>query len=184
MARKTVINHAPADIILGHVTLRKHQVYGALLGRYFGNADNPTENPAVRESCRSTEPAGKGSVNVVASLSTKVTMGRNATKRIHISKILPSHISEEPDEDLLPEDRLSQYWVEPTKENELKFNVKGSEADKKKILLILDSYKDIFATELTSAKPARVTPMKMEVDYEAFKADKCSREPTRPQSAA
>jgi hypothetical protein len=111
-------------------------------------------------------------------------MGRNAMKRIHISKILPNNTGEEPDEDLLPEDRLSQYWVEPTKENELKFNVKGSEANRKKLLQILDSYKDIFATELTSAKPARVTPMKMEVDYEAFKADKRSREPTRPQSAA
>ena len=83
----------------------------------------------------------------------------------------------------MPEDRLAQYWVEPTKDNELKFKVKGSEADQKKLLLLLNSYKDIFATELTSAKPARVTPMKMEVDYEAFKADKRSREPTRPQSA-
>ena len=66
----------------------------------------------------------------------------------------------------MPEDRLSNYWAKPTNENEFKFNIKGNEADKKKLLSLLQSYKDVFATRLSSAKPARVTPMKMEVDYE------------------
>ena len=52
------------------------------------------------------------------------------------------------------------------------------------MLALLERYKDVFSKRLSAAKPAAVKPMTMEVDYEAFKADRRSREPTRAQTAA
>ena len=46
-----VINKAPTDVILGHGSLKKHNVYGRL-SRYFGTAHSDVEDLAVRESCR------------------------------------------------------------------------------------------------------------------------------------
>ena len=77
-----VINKAPTDVILGHGSLKKHNVYGRL-SRYFGTAHSDVENPAVRESCRSTKPAcQRDSVATSMTLSAKVAMGKNATKRV------------------------------------------------------------------------------------------------------
>ncbi len=84
----------------------------------------------------------------------------------------------------MPEDILSNYWANPGKTEEFTFKVKGTEAEKRRLNALINQYRDVFATRLSRALPARVTPMEMEVDYEAFKADKCSREPTRMQTDA
>ena len=63
-------------------------------------------------------------------------------------------------------------------EERFSFNVKGTEADKIKLLAVLESYRDIFSSTLRGT-PASVTPMEIHVDYDAYKADRRSREPTR-----
>jgi hypothetical protein len=79
-----VIENAPTDIILGHGSLKLYNVYGQL-SRYFGTAHSDVENPAVRESCRSTKPAcQRDSIATCMKLSAKIAMGKNATKRVHI----------------------------------------------------------------------------------------------------
>jgi hypothetical protein len=179
-----VIKEAPTDIILGHGSLKLYNVYGQL-SRYFGTAHNDVESPAVRESCRSTKPAcQRDSVATFMKLSAKIAMGKNATKRVHISKLLKQEEAGDPTEELLPEDILSNYWANPDKTEEFTFKVKGTEAEKRRINTVVNQYREVFATRLSKAQPARVTPMGMEVDYEAFKADKRSREPTRIQTAA
>ena len=179
-----VINKAPTDVILGHGSLKKHNVYGRL-SRYFGTAHSDVENPAVRESCRSTKPAcQRDSVATSMTLSAKVAMGKNATKRVHISTLLKQEEAGDPTEELLPEDILASYWLNPDKTEEFTFKVNGTEAEKRRLITLINQYRDVFATRLSSAQPARVTPMGMEVDYDAFKADKRSREPTRMQTTA
>ena len=113
-----VIKEAPTDIILGHGSLKLYNVYGQL-SRYFGTAHSDVENPAVRESCRSTKPAcQRDSVATSMTLSAKIAMGKNATKRVHISKLLKQEEAGDPTEELLPEDILSNYWANPDKPEE------------------------------------------------------------------
>ena len=59
----------------------------------------------------------------------------------------------------------------------------GSMLEKQQLLTILNKYRDIFSPKLRGT-PASVTPMKIEVDYDKYKADRRSREPTRAQSSA
>ena len=154
-----VINKAPTDIILGHGSLKMYNVYSRL-SRYFGAAHSDVENPAVRESCRSTKPAcQRDSVATSMSLSAKVTMGKNATKRVHISKLLKQEDAGDPTEGLLPEDILANYWLYPDQTEEFTFKVKGTEAEQRRLITLINQYRDVFATRLNSAKPARVTPM-------------------------
>ena len=53
------------------------------------------------------------------------------------------------------------------------FNIKGTEADRIKLLAVLEKYRDtIFSSTLRGA-PARVTPMETQVNYDAYKGDRC-----------
>ncbi len=58
-------------------------------------------------------------------------MEKNATKRVHISKLLKQEEAGDPTEELLPEDILSSYWANPEKTEEFTFKVKGTEAEKR-----------------------------------------------------
>jgi hypothetical protein len=181
-----VSDGGPADVILGHVTLREHEVYGRL-SRYFGKERSAVENTAVKGELQIDRSRQVKSVQgaTVSSLSTRVLMGKKATQRVHVSNLLQLETADEPTEELLPEDALASYWQNPKpKTDELEFKVNGTQTDKQQQLALIRRYQDVFAESLSCAKPANVTPMTMEVDYQSFQNDKRSREPTRPQSAA
>jgi hypothetical protein len=174
----------PADVIVGHLTLKKYNAYGQL-SHYFGTANNSTVGTVDREGVHTDHGRHESAqAPVVMNLQAKILSGNKATQRVHVSEILPQAEGDgDPTESLLPEDMLESYSQDTTQANShFSFKVKGTEADKKIILALLEKHRDIFDTRLSSAKPANVEPMKMDVDYEAFKNDKRSREPPRPQS--
>ena len=102
---------------------------------------------------------------------------------VHVSKLLPREEIEETEELLLPNDMsLPDNKEEATPE--VVFKIHGTNAQQQMILAVLEEFKHVFKKTLSNAEAAKVTPMTMDVDYEAFKADKRSREPTRAQTAA
>jgi hypothetical protein len=175
-----LIEKAPADVILGHYTLRSHGVYQRC--GYFAPPSTAVENGAVKGSGHEPQPAGNHSNATFASLGAKISQSHKRIKRIHISQILRYEEDEIPEE-LLPEDIYDTYWQNPEREKEFTFNVKGSVSDQQRLLKLLNENIDIFSKTLSKI-PAKLNPMKMEVDYDAFKNDKRSREPTRAQTAA
>ena len=179
-----VIKEGPADIIVGHQTLREHNVY-AQLNRYFGNESLAEVSPAVKEKSYYPQPACQvDSITSPRSSSTSITMGNQKVKVVHISELIPTGETDDTTYDLLPEEIYATYEQDPQRrEDEITFKIKGTSAEQAQLLKLLQKHSDIFARRL-NRKPASVTPMKMEVDYTAYKADRRSREPTRAQSAA
>ena len=176
-----VLKHGPTDIILGHNTLREHGVYNRLT-RYFGKGTSVVEPPAVKESSKSPQPAcQRGHVATASPLRTNPPMGDDKLRFVHISELIPTEHDNDPTDELLP--TQDTYAGNEQGSEELKFTIKGTEADKRKIAEIIHKWRHIFAKRLPQ-EPAKVTPMTIEVDYEAYKADRRSREPTRAQSAA
>jgi len=181
-----VINKGPADIVMGHKSLRENNIY-CKLNRYFGPAERLGADPAVSKECTPNKPAVEEPrfTPRFDSLRTKIAMGPKHSATVHISELIPQEPDGDPTEALLPEDVLASHWQNPeTKEDTtITFKVHGNEADKIKLLTLLQQYKDVFSTKLSN-EPAKVTPMKIDVDIAEFKRDKRSREPTRAQSAA
>ena len=107
------------------------------------------------------------------------------TGRVHVSDILPPEADDGTEEALLPEDILSTYFIDPMFLDECVFKIRGEKGsvDYQKVLKVLERNRARFSKRLTTMA-ARVKPMTMEVDYDAFRRDKRSREPSRAQSAA
>jgi hypothetical protein len=182
-----VIEKAPAEIILGHLTLRDHGVYERC--SYFGSGLDGASG-AVKGSAHYPQSDVSHSNTPFNALTSerlyqpddRYNNSNTKYKTIHISDILRYESDEQSTEELLPEDIFSTYWQNPQRDEQFQFKVKGSEADRRKLLELLNQNRDVFSTTL-STQPAKLTPMKIDVDYEGFKADKRSREPTRAQTA-
>jgi hypothetical protein len=123
---------------------------------------------------------------------------------VHVSELIPHSENDDDTYHLLPDE---MYWVSDSisthensgapdpnmksssshsgagSEDSWEFKVHGSEQEKSQLLTILNKYRDIVSSKLRG-KPASVTPMKIEVDYDKYKADRRSREPTQAQSTA
>ena len=113
-----------------------------------------------------------------------MTQTKKRNKRIHISEILRYDTNDtDTPEDLLPEDIYSTYDQDPIRENDFSFRVSGSPKDREKVLKLLRANLDVFSETLSNL-PAKLKPMTMDVNYEAFKGDRRSHEPTRGQTAA
>jgi hypothetical protein len=201
-----VLKQGPADIIIGLETLRNNNVFG-LLSRYFGTGGdvksgliNPTGAQGGGEvGCaslpRTSRNPGRTPINSL--IPETVPVGR---KMVHISQLIPiSEIDDEtyalqPDEmyGVSDDQQTHKYDVSPDPDiphagagsvDIWEFKVHGSMLEKQQLLTILNKYRDIFSPKLRGT-PASVTPMKIEVDYDKYKADRRSREPTRAQSSA
>ena len=215
-----VIEQAPTHIILGHLTLKQHNIYRKC--PFFGNDSDHAVDGVRTTGAPTLETAGnrqytgdcsrnrkeserglkagttdKAAVDFVGSMvenigtkdirmthedskTRKIT--KEKRKRIHISEIFKYENDEESDE-LLPEDIYESYWQNPQRETDFTFKIKGHPNQKEQIQKLLRANLDIFSTTLSNI-PAKLSPMKMDVDYDAFKRDKRSREPTRGQTAA
>ena len=142
------------------------------------------DNPAVRVSCHDPKPAGKDYKPTLLSLSAKVEIGKQKVhKKVHVSELLRYEGGGDPTLDLLPDDDLimASGIKNPEQPEQWEFKTHGPKTEV--LRGFLEKNRKTFSTELNSGEPASVTPMKMDVDYESFKADKRSREPTRVQSA-
>jgi len=161
-----------------------------------GLANRPVDQAAGEGRAHKLSPTGKPGRTTRNSLSSTTTPERVL---VHISQLIPTHGTEADDDtfDLLPDE---MYGVRDEKQatrqeestshsvtgctNICEFKVKGSEADKCKLLTWLEKFKDIFSTSLRG-KSASVIPMKIHVEYDLYKADRRSRElRRRPQTAA
>jgi hypothetical protein len=113
---------------------------------------------------------------------------RKQYKKIHISELLNQIPEIDPTEELLPEDIWNTYLQDPDRAGEkipedIKFDVHGTESEKRAIIALLNKYIDVFSSRV-GAEPSLITPMKIDVDFAAWERDRRSREPTRPQTAA
>ena len=207
-----VLKDGPADIdiILGLETLRENNVFGKL-SRYFGTGINakgslitsPEDRAVGSGSGHERWPARKPDRTSIDALSTAGTPNLRY-HTMHISEVIPNAVLDDDTDYLLPAEmyvpsathdpegcaRSTSDGIQNETEADVgyqqehfSFNVKGTEADKIKLLAVLENYRDIFSSTLRGT-PASVTPMEIHVDYDAYKADRRSREPTRAQSAA
>ena len=177
-----VLREAPTDVIVGHETLREHAVYGRLT-RHFGEISSTPEVTAVKEGCTPNEPAGRSPRAGCLSLRTRMAMGEEATGRLHVSQLLPQSGDDDPTEGLLPEDELGKILEKPDGEAEFRDILFGDEKNRQLLSSTIGRNKITFSTTI-STEPAKVTPFSFKVDYDAFKKDRRSHEPTRMQIAA
>jgi Retroviral aspartyl protease len=183
-----VLKETPAETVIGFPTLTENRVFSKLT-RHF-NTGGQGHTGWTRDSpddAQRRKPSWKR-VNAALSALGASKAERKQYKKIHISELLNQIPETDPTEELLPEDIWNSYLQDPDRAGEqipedIKFDVHGTESEKRAITALLNKYIDVFSSRVRT-EPALITPMKIDVDFAAWERDRRSREPTRPQTAA
>ena len=182
MGRTGSNKNAPADIIIGMPTLLKHAVFKTL-SKHFNTGQSAGETLEKPGDAQRRTVSWKRVRTALTALGASKAQKR-LFKKAHLSELLNVEPNEDPTEELLPEDIYATYFQDPTQEtSEIKFKVHGTDKEQQALNALLHRYISVFSDKVGS-EAAKVTPMTIDVDVAAWHADKRSREPTRPQSAA
>jgi hypothetical protein len=180
-----VIKDAPADLIIGMPTLLEKRVF-AQLTQHFNTGQPGGETREKPEGGQPRTVSWKRVRTALAALGASKVQRR--AFKASLQELLNIEPQDDPTEGLLPEDIYASYFTDPGRDQpetptDPKFKVFGTDAEKRTLLALLHQYSDVFSEKLGRGA-AKVTPMTITVDEAGWHADKRSREPTRPQSAA
>jgi hypothetical protein len=167
-----VITNAPADIIIGFPTLTDNKVF-AKLARHFNTGRSHTDWTREKPCDAQRRTISWKRVNAALSALGVRKADRKAFKKIHVSELLNIEPDDDQTESLLPEDIWSSYLQDPiraeeTEKGEIKFNVYGTENETRALIALLTKYSEVFSNKV-GPLPAKLTPMKIDVDEAAWK---------------